>query len=546
MNKLTSLSVINRESQLKLIENKTFDLLIIGGGITGAGIALDAALRGMEVCLIEKSDFASGTSSRSTKLIHGGLRYLKQLDIKLVRDSGTERAIAHKNAPHLVIPEKMLLPIVENGSLGKTMTSIGLVIYDWLAKVKKSERRKMLSKEQTIELAPQLRKDILKGGGYYTEYRTDDARLTIEVIKTAAQNGALCLNYFEGLDFIYENNKVVGIKAKDLIHNKEINIKAKQVVSATGPWSDILRKKDKSLNNKKLHLTKGVHIVIPKEVFSLNDTIYFDVPGGRMIFAIPRGNVTYIGTTDTNYKRELEEPTVAKSDVDYLLDAVNNMFPEANLKQENIISSWAGLRPLIHEKGKSPSELSRKDEIFKSNTGLITIAGGKLTGYRLMAKKVVDLVSKRLNIYEKCTTKEVTLSGGDINTKGEGFYIQKLVSKLIPELEIEREKATKIISDLYFKYGSNTEIILDKVIGFKENKLLKAEVWYVVHHESVNSLHDYFIRRSGKLLFAPQVINSELEIVAKEFKIYFNWTDEKLNHEIKIIKKWQERIIDFK
>jgi glycerol-3-phosphate dehydrogenase len=222
------------------------------------------------------------------------------------------------------------------------------------------------------------------------------------------------------------------------------------------------------------------------------------------------------------------------------------MFPEAILKQEDIISSWAGLRPLIHEEGKSPSELSRKDEIFKSDTGLITIAGGKLTGYRLMAKKVVDLVSKRLDVNEKCTTKEITLSGGEINTKTEGFYIQKLVSKLIPVLEIEREKATKIISELYFKYGSNTEVILDKVVEFDADKLLKAEIWYVVNHESVSGLLDYFMRRSGKFLFAPQVINSELEIVAKEFKNYFNWTDKKLSQEIEIINKWQEKIIQFK
>jgi glycerol-3-phosphate dehydrogenase len=545
MDTQTQFTSLTRQVKLKKVNETEFDLLIVGGGITGAGIALDAASRGLSVCLIEKNDFASGTSSRSSKLIHGGLRYLKQLDFKLVRDSGTERAVAFKNAPHIVLPEKMLLPIIEKGSYGKLMTSIGLAVYDRLAKVKKEERRRMLNKKQTLEIEPKLRTDILKGAGYYTEYRTDDARLTIEVIKTATNYGAICLNYIEGNEFTYSEGKITGIVAKDLILDEEITIKSHQVVSATGPWSDGLRKKDKSLNNKRLHLTKGVHIVVPKTSFELTDTVYFDVPGGRMIFGIPRNNVTYIGTTDTNYKGELEEPNITQEDVDYLLSAVNNMFPEVNLKQEDIISSWAGLRPLIHEDGKSPSELSRKDEIFESETGLITIAGGKLTGYRLMAKKVTNIVANRLGVEVYCKTRHITLTGGDINPDNAGFFIQKQVAKLIPMLDIDREKGTKSVSALYYKYGSNTELIIDKIEDFETHKLLKAEIWYILNHESVNKLQDYFIRRSGKILFNPTVISNELEIVANEFKNYFNWTDQKVETEIKEMNEWLKRIINF-
>lgn len=538
-------TTLTRENQLNEILAKKFDLLVIGGGITGAGIALDAASRGISVCLIEKNDFASGTSSRSTKLIHGGLRYLKQFDFKLVRDSGTERAVAYKNAPHVVLPEKMLLPIVEKGSYGKLMTSIGLAVYDRLARVKKEERRKMLNKKQTLAVEPKLRKDILKGGGYYTEYRTDDARLTIEVIKTAQNNGANCLNYIKADDFLYDNGKVVGVRATDLILNKEIELKASEVVSATGPWSDGLRAKDNSLNNKKLHLTKGVHIVIPKSSLELTDTIYFDVPGGRMIFAIPRNNVTYIGTTDTNYNAELEEPKITQEDVDYLINAVNSMFPENKITQKDIISSWAGLRPLIHQDGKSPSELSRKDEVFESETGLITIAGGKLTGYRLMAKKVTNIVANRLGVEVYCKTRHITLSGGDVNPDNAGFFIQKLVAKIIPVLDVDREKGTKLISTLYYKYGSNTELIVDKMLDFEEHQLLKAEIWYVLNYESVCKLQDYFIRRSGKLLFNPSAIKNELEIVANEFKNYFNWTDETTQNEIKSMEDWLQRVVTF-
>jgi glycerol-3-phosphate dehydrogenase len=203
----SSFSALHRNEIITKLSSETYDVLVIGGGITGAGIALDAASRGMKVALIEQKDFACGTSSRSTKLIHGGLRYLKQLEIALVHETGTERAILHRNAPHIVSPENMLLPIIEKGSLGKFSTSMGLWVYDYLAGVKEGERRQMLNKEETLNSEPLLRKDIVLGGGLYKEYRTDDARLTTEVMKTAVKNGATVLNYMQAVSFHYENEK---------------------------------------------------------------------------------------------------------------------------------------------------------------------------------------------------------------------------------------------------------------------------------------------------------------------------------------------------
>jgi glycerol-3-phosphate dehydrogenase len=400
-------SYFNRDNIVSDLASTNFDVLIIGGGITGAGIALDAASRGMKVALIEKNDFASGTSSKSTKLIHGGLRYLKQFDFWLVKEVGTERAIVHKLAPHLVIPEKMILPLIDGGTYGSWLTSIGLKVYDILASVEGEDQRKMLDKKETLEKEPLLPEKGLNGAGYYAEYRTDDARLTIEILKTALEYNAKTLNYVEATEFLCKNNRLVGARVKDSISNNSFDIKAKYIVNATGPWVDDLRQVNNSKIGKRLHLTKGVHLVVSHKKLPVKQSIYFDVPDGRMMFAIPRGNVTYFGTTDTNYQTDKNNVETNLVDATYLISAVNNIFPDINLTLNDIESSWAGLRPLIHEEGKSASELSRKDEIFVSDTELISIAGGKLTGYRKMAERIVDLVVKKYNRrYEKKVQRE--------------------------------------------------------------------------------------------------------------------------------------------
>src|SRR5688572_3040860 len=251
-------SVIHRPQILQQLQSKQFDLLIVGGGITGAGIALDATSRGLLVALVEKNDFAFGTSSRSTKLIHGGLRYLKQLEFGLVKEVGSERAVVHKLAPHLVIPEKMLLPLSEGKSMGYLLTSVGLKIYDWLAGVKEEDRRRMLSRPQTLSAEPLLKREGIKGGALYAEYRTDDARLTIEIMKTAVKFGATSINYIRSTDFEYAGGQVVGVQVADELATENFTIKANVLVNATGPWVDELRASNHSLFGKRLHLTKGV------------------------------------------------------------------------------------------------------------------------------------------------------------------------------------------------------------------------------------------------------------------------------------------------
>jgi len=240
---------MKRQNTIDQFSSETYDLLIIGGGITGAGVALDAASRGLKVALVEKGDFASGTSSKSTKLIHGGLRYLKQFEISLVREVGQERALIHKLAPHLVIPEKMLLPLIKNGTFGKWATTIGLFTYDLLAGVSRKDKFRMLDKKETMDLEPLLPEEKVLGAGLYAEYRTDDARLTIEVMKTAGRFGALPLNYVLAEKLNYVEGQVAGATCKDVLTGQQFEIKAKFVVNATGPWSDELRKQDGSLTD---------------------------------------------------------------------------------------------------------------------------------------------------------------------------------------------------------------------------------------------------------------------------------------------------------
>lgn len=528
-----SFSARNRARYLQQLASQEFDLLVIGGGITGAGIVLDAITRGLKVCLIEKSDFASGTSSRSTKLIHGGLRYLKQLEFGIVREVGQERAILYRNAPHIVIPERMLLPIVEGGSLGKYSTSLGLYVYDRLAGVEKEERRNMLTKEETVIQEPLLNQEILKGGGMYVEYRSDDARLTIEVIKSAVERGALCLNYLSFDSFILnENGKIKGAVCKDVLNGNKINVSAKKIINACGPWVDDLRKKDKSLKKKRLHLTKGIHIVIPKERMPIKQAVYFDVKDGRMIFAIPRGKKVYIGTTDTDYKEDIDFPFATSKDVNYILDAANAMFPSVNLKIEDIESSWAGLRPLIHADGKAPSDLSRKDEIFISDSGLISIAGGKLTGFRKMAERSVNVVCKQLKLEEgrtfrPCITDKIELSGGNLD-KYPADYARDLQDDF-------KQFYLDDVYELVLKYGSNTQYILASAQTHFKNDLLLAELEYCIEHELTMNASDFIIRRTGRLYFERLEINTIIEKVD-------DYINQQLEYSAELI---QKNVIDF-
>jgi glycerol-3-phosphate dehydrogenase len=494
---------------------------------------LDAIARGLTVLLIEKEDFAYGTSSRSTKLIHGGLRYLKQLEFNLVREVGKERAILYQNARHLVRPEPMLLPVIEGGSLGKKTTALALWIYECLAGVKVPERRKMLDKQQCLKKEPLLDSNIVKAGAIYTEYRTDDSRLTISVCKTAVKLGAKMVNHAEVTELIKKNGLLSGVKVRDRLSDLEFTIHAKCIVNAAGPWVDQLRKQDGSQHGKSLHLTKGVHLVISFERFPVKQAVYFDSEDGRMIFAIPRGDITYLGTTDTNYTGEIDSPKVSQDDILYLLRTANRIFPTIKLDVSDIQSSWAGLRPLIHEDGKKPSEMSRKDELFISNSGLISIAGGKLTGFRVMAKRVTDkvvevLANKTETHYKICQTQDIKLSGGDFETEEELIEFHHQLFGEGKQVGISFKRITQWVD----RYGKDANAVLELAYtlwpDIENKKLISdlAEMYYSVQEEMCVHPADYFIRRTGQLYFQHSILEHSFEELYPWFVKFVGLSDD--------------------
>lgn len=504
-----------RAAALQALAAEEWDLLVIGGGITGAGIALDAATRGLKVALVEMHDYAAGTSSRSTKLIHGGLRYLKQFEFRLVAEVGRERAIIHRNAQHVVLPEQLLLPVIKGGTFGYFGVAFGLWLYDRLAGVKRHERRKMLGLARTRAQEPLLGPQGLKAAGLYSEYRTDDARLTVEVIKTAVANDALCLNYLEVVGLDYVDGQVRAAQLKDRLDGSTHTVRARWVVNAAGPWVDDLRRMDQSLEGKRLHHTKGVHLVVPHKRLPLRQSVYFDISDGRMMFAIPRGPWTYIGTTDTDYKGDLAHPRVTRADVDYLLAATNQMFPAGKLVLTDIVSSWAGIRPLIHEDGKSPSQLSRKDELFISSSGLISIAGGKLTGFRKMAERVVDLVvakahaAGRLSRKEPCRTDKVRLAGGDFPEESD---LGAIADGWAATYGIDRRE-TAWMMGLFGSQAPGIMAAIDRSLPDTRLALVLAALDYGIREEGVATLDDFFTRRTALLYFGRDWIAPVLEPV---------------------------------
>lgn len=527
-------SAQNRSRFLDQLSKQPLDVLVIGGGITGAGIALDAVTRGMRTGLLEMQDFAAGTSSRSTKLIHGGLRYLKQLEIRLVAETGRERRIVYENGPHVTKAEPMLLPLTKDGSLSKWSASLGLFVYDWLARVRPQEKRQMLSVNETLAREPLLNAQFLIGGAYYFEYRTDDARLTMEVLKETVSRGGRAVNYTKVTGFLYKDQKVIGVTAEDTLTGKTYEILAKVVVNATGPWVDTLDVLNDSTKGNKLYLTKGVHLVVQQSRLPIRQAVYFDVPDGRMIFAIPRDGKTYIGTTDTAYQGDTVHPHLTSEDRDYLLQAVNHIFPSVQLTAADVESHWVGLRPLIRQTGKGPSEISRKDEIFQYESGLISIAGGKLTGYRKMAERIVNLAAIRIKQHEgrsfpACQTHKIAISGGQVGGS-EGFerFVREKTQQGIA-LGVSAQEAERLTRF----YGSNVTQVYNYLSHrntdstvFGLPPMLWAQLEYCLEHEMMVTPADFFIRRTGALFFQIEWVRQWEEAVWTYLVHECRWTKE--------------------
>ena len=415
--------------------------------------------------------------------------------------------------------------------MGKFSTSLALKVYDYLAKVDNSDQKKMLSEKDTLNCEPLLRKKNITGGALYSEYRTDDSRLTIDILKKSYTYGALPINYVKFEKILHRNENIIGAICEDILSNKKINIASKTIINASGSWADEILNEKK----KKLVLSKGVHVVIPYNKLPLKQSIYFDALDNRMIFAIPRNNTIYIGTTDTFFDRKKDSLRVLKKEVKYLIDSANKSF-SVKINNKDILSSWVGLRPLIKEKNKHITEISRKDEIFISKNGLITIAGGKLTGYRKMSERAVDLLcKKRFNLNKKCITKNIKLfdiSFDEYLTKGK-------------KLNTSHKDLIKI----YNIYGSKGiqifEIQNDYNSKIKNERLLISELIYCLKNEMCHNLLDFFTQRNAMVYFEIERINSSVDFIKKPYMKFKNISNDEWKKELCDLKNYIDKITTF-
>lgn len=538
-----SFSAQTRKENIEKLKKTELDILIIGGGITGAGLALQGGARDIKTGLIEMHDFAAGTSSRSTKLVHGGLRYLKQFDVELVADVAQERAVIGKNSSHVVKPSYMLMPVYDEpgASFNTFSAEVALHLYDYLAKVDDEWKYYFLDAEKTIKEEPNLKKDGLLKGGFYLDYTNDDARLTTEILKKAHDYGAILTNYVKAVDFLYDGDKIAGVKAEDILTKEIIEIKASIVVNASGPWSDVVRKEMNHENDKKMYPTKGVHFVIDHNKLPLKRTIYTDsgLEDNRMIFVIPRGEKTYFGTTDTPFEGEYDDPEVTKEDIDYLLNALNHRFPDAKVTLNDIEASWSGLRPLIQDKDNSdPSGISRGHEIFISKGGLVNIAGGKLTDYRRMANDTFETIDQE---FEKIGKKFNTVDTADIPLSGAEFPENTSFEEYVDEQTengLEIGLTGKDARYLANWYGRNVEKVFALKDAVKESNLpirTALQLEYALEYEMVISPEDFFARRTEILLFDTPRIHELKAPVIERLAEYFEWSDQEKE-------KWKEKL----
>jgi glycerol-3-phosphate dehydrogenase len=494
-----------------------YDLVVIGGGITGVGIARDAALRGLKVALFEKSDYASGTSSKSSKMIHGGLRYLEHGEIGLVFESVSERRVQTRVAPHLVRPLPFLIPIYKGVRPGFEIMNVGLWIYDSLALFRAPRMHKAFrGTKAALELEPQLRPEGLRGALEYYDCATDDARLVLENALDAELLGASCHTYSEVLRFERRGDgRITGVVVRDRLTNTTWSVAAKAVVLAAGAWTDeMIRRFEIPMDRPVLRRTKGVHVVLPRERLPLARAITLISPlDGRVMFALPWRDRSVLGTTDTDFAGTADEVAADAADVKYLCDSGNGYFPGANLTPDDVIATWAGLRPLIAAPPNvDESEISREHEVFTRNDGLVIIAGGKLTTYRRMAREAVNKTINLLeelgdidrNALKRDSTKNRPLPGaiGVEPTDLEGVAL--IGRRLMNEHKLDVDTATHLCG----VYGSRAielgaMIVADRTLGERMDRELPyvwAEVDFAAKRDLARTIEDVLARRVPLLL----------------------------------------------
>ncbi len=483
-------SHLTRAENLDRLGIESFDLLVIGGGITGVAIARDAALRGIPTALVEKIDWASGTSSRSARLIHGGLRYLEYYQFGLVFEALSERAILRKIAPRLVRPTPFMYPLYRGQEPGFLKLMAGMWVYDLLAQFRNVSRHRMMLARETARREPIVAREGLRGAARYYDAVVDDARLTLATTQSAHLAGTIVANHVRVVGLLSSDGQVVGAVARDEITGREIEIHARVVVNACGPWVDALRSMDVGAKHASplLRPTKGVHLIIRHERLASQHAIAFDSPRDkRHLYVIPWGDFAILGTTDTDYAQDPDTLSVTPEDVDYLLEAAQHAFPSAHLTEADVIGAYAGLRALIGSDAASTYAISREHHIEQSESSLFTIAGGKLTTHRLMAKEMVDAVAKKLGGAGKCVTGKRHIETAERSGAGIGIPSYNASTAHL----VEAYGADAIRPLAYVEERPELGQPIAPGLPY-----IRAEVHYAVEHEMALSLADVLIRRT--------------------------------------------------
>ena len=514
-----------REQRLAALEAERFDLAVIGAGIGGAGIAREAARRGLRVAVVEARDFAAGTSSRSSKLIHGGLRYLALGDIALVRTTALERKQVRRIAPHLCEPRWMLVPA--RSRTGLVRFQVGLTAYEKLGAIDGADIHRTWSQEDLEREEPTLDRVRYPWACAYREYLTDDARLVLANLRSAAADGAVLLSHAPAISLVLEAGRAAGVESRCAFSGRKVRVRARAVVNAAGPWVDAVVRLEAPGAPARLHLSKGVHVVVPAEQLPVRHLAILQTEDRRSIFAVPRGGCVYLGTTDTSYAGGPDEwPPVTRGDVEYLLAPANRDFAVVPLRPSDVVAAWSGLRPLVAEPGKPAREISRKDEVWVGPARVVTLAGGKLTGYRPMARATLERAAEVVGLRLAEAREEPPLAGGDFD--GDLGALAATLLRETPAL------APASAARLVRLYGSEAREVLrlgsePLVAGAP---LVVGEIDWAATREGAETLEDVHYRRTRAALYDPSAREAAVAPAAARLAALLAWSDARREDEI--------------
>jgi glycerol-3-phosphate dehydrogenase len=512
-----------RSENLAKLQNEMFDLAIIGGGISGAGAARDAASRGMKVALIEANDFAFGTSSRSSKLIHGGIRYLENREFKLVFEALSERRLLFEIAPHLVHPLRFVLPLYEGDRVGPFLMGIGMWLYDALALFEVPEMHKFLRPAAALERVPHLKENGLRGSFIYSDAYMDDDRLVLETLRSANELGATLCNYVTATDAEMSDGKVRALVCRDEQTRKSFKINARHFVSTVGPWTDRVGSTLLKTWKKILRPSKGVHVIIPKNRLPVGDAVVMSTrTDKRIVFVIPRHEMVIVGTTDTDYPGDPAFVHTDKSDINYIVKILGDYFPSANITEKDFISSYAGVRPLVADDASTESATSREHIIINDPRGVTFVAGGKYTTYRLMGKQTVDAALMNFSGDDKLKFARNNTKI-PLNSKASPSNLERaraMTSRWSEEYGFDEGEINLLVE----RHALEAKDLLARGASLKAKSIWELEAHHAIDHTMCLSLRDFYIRRVPLFLNRPDHGLSLAPALLQVFAARLGWS----------------------